>query len=405
MGEGVVPPELERFCGLSAYKSSVAGVGGRLKSLPQDFVVEEITPEGVVLEVGGCVERSKALADYTVFTLEKTNWDTLRAVGEMAKRVGETRKRFSFAGTKDKKAVSTQAVSAYRVPAERLLGVRIKDIFLRDFGYSDYPVELGCLSGNRFTVVVRGVRFFEGDARSRIESVWAQLSDGFPNYFGLQRFGVRRPITHIVGRKIVFGDFEGAVMTYLCDVFEGEEEASFLARKRLRDEGDFREALKYFPSHLGYELALLNSLVERPGDYAGALQRLPRELQLMFVHAYQSFIFNRSLSEYILSGRFVERLPLVGFETVPDSVTQVVLDAEGVSPADFRVKGVPRLGSRGSLRECFDFARNFELVGVSEDELNGGSCSLVLRFSLSAGSYATVFLREFMKNEYWAQDF
>lgn len=401
MTDYIKPPVLEAAVGLSVYKSSASGVGGRIKQQPQDFVVEEVTPEGVILEVGVDNPGGQAPADYTVFTLEKTNWDTMRAVKEISNRVHESGKRFSFAGTKDKKAVSTQRVSAWRVPAERFEKIQIRDINLRSFGYSDSPIALGDLSSNRFTITVRAIELSERETREGVDAVRAELSDGFPNYYGLQRFGITRPITHLVGKKIIAGDFEGAVLTYLCEVFEGEEEESLSARKRLRDNGDFKEALKFFPRNLGYELALINHLVERPGDYAGAIRRLPKGLRLMFVHAYQSFVFNRALSVYLSEGREVERLPLVGFQTTPDSVTESILANEGVSPADFKIKAVPELTSRGTLRECFEFAEGFEVLGVSDDELNEGARKTTLRFTLNSGVYATVFLREFMKNRWW----
>jgi tRNA pseudouridine13 synthase len=405
MTEVASPPPLEQAVGISAYKSRTPGLGGRIKCAPEDFVVEEVTPDGVVLEVGVDSPGREEPAEYTVFTLEKKNWDTMRAVKEVAKRAGGSGKRFSYAGTKDKRAVSTQRVSAWSVPVEKLRKLRIKDIELRSFGYSDSPVELGALSGNRFTVTVRGIDSSASEVSERIKKISGELADGFPNYYGLQRFGITRPITHLVGEKIVFGDFEGAVLTYLSEVYPGEEEVSLSARKKLRDEGDFPEALKYYPKNLGFELALLNHLVERPGDYVGALSRLPKNLQLMFVHAYQSYIFNRALGEYLVSGSHVERLPLVGFETSPDSVTEKILKEEGVSPADFRIKGAPELGSSGTLRECFEFAEGFELLRVFEDGSNPGSRAAAFRFTLQPGVYATMFLREFLKNEYWVLDF
>jgi len=396
------PPKLEDSVGLSAYKTSLAGVGGRLKQQPEDFVVEEVTADGVVLGVGGGgVSRSQALADYTVFTLEKNNWDTMRAVKEISKRVGVSRKRFSFAGTKDKKAVSTQRVSAYRVPVEKLEKVSIRDMELRDFGFSDHPVELGDLSGNRFTITVRGINLDKNCLSENLAALTSELSDGFPNFFGLQRFGITRPITHLVGKKIVLGDIEGAVLTYLCGVFEGEEEESFSARKRLRDEGNFKEALGFYPKHLGYELSLINHLVEKPGDFEGAIRRLPKGLQLMFVHAYQSSIFNRALSDYLISDKYVERLPLIGYETTPDSITKNILEYEGISPKDFRLRSLSELSSKGTLRECFEYSDGFKIVSTGLDELNDENFKTVLRFKLNPGVYATVFLREFLKNEYW----
>jgi len=87
--------------------------------------------------------------DYTHFTLVKENWDTMRALKETAKRTGVSRNRYSFAGTKDRRAITAQRVSAYKVPIEKLRALDIKDIVLKDFGYSDENLGLGAFLRRR----------------------------------------------------------------------------------------------------------------------------------------------------------------------------------------------------------------------------------------------------------------
>ena len=153
----IKPPHAESYVGLEEYRSVGPGVGGSLKLQPEDFVVREITPEGVVLDIESDVPGDMTPLDYTHFTLVKRGWDTMRALKELSKRVGVSRERFAFAGTKDKWALSAQRVSVRRVPMERLKQVRMTDITLKDFTYSDENLGLGALSGNRFTIRVRGV--------------------------------------------------------------------------------------------------------------------------------------------------------------------------------------------------------------------------------------------------------
>ncbi|MBM3309759.1 MAG: tRNA pseudouridine(13) synthase TruD, partial [Candidatus Altiarchaeales archaeon] len=133
----------------------------------------------------------------------------------------------------------------------------------------------------------------------------------------------------------------------------------------------------------------------------GALRALPEGLSKMFVHAYQSYIFNKSLSRYIEEDLIVERLPLVGFESRPDELTEKILAEEKVSAEDFRVKGFSQLSSKGELRDCFELMQDFKLDEIGKDELNGGANKVSLTFSLRPGVYATTLLREYMKNEYW----
>ena len=216
----IKPPPADVYVGMEEYVSSSPGIGGFIKGEAGDFVVREVTPEGVVLDLESDFPGDMSPGDYTHFTLVKENWETNRAVKEIAQRLGVSRSRFAFAGTKDKLARTAQRMSVYRVPVDRLRSVRLKGLVLKDFSYSDESLGLGSLRGNRFTVRVRGVC---AGAAERIKSVLSELEVGFPNYYGHQRFGEVRPITHEVGLHLLRGDFEAAVMTYLSRSFGGED--------------------------------------------------------------------------------------------------------------------------------------------------------------------------------------
>ncbi|MFH1834981.1 MAG: tRNA pseudouridine(13) synthase TruD [Methanobacteriota archaeon] len=390
----IKPPKLEVSCGLTTYKSKSTGIGGVLKLTPEDFIVEEVIAYGSIASLEGETRGEDTPCEFTHFTLVKKNWDTMRAVKEISRRVKVSQKRFSFAGTKDKNAITSQRVSAQGVSISDLERVSIKDLTLKEFSYSDEPVQLGGLWGNKFTITIRGINHSQGDIKLRVTETMSELSGGFPSFFGLQRFGVVRPITHLVGKKVVLRDFEGAVKTYLCETFPGVEEEEKKARQELDSSWDVKEALKSFPKRLGYEKAMLNFLVEHPSDFKGALYSLPRNLSMMFVHAYQSFIFNRALSDYVEKGYTAERLPLVGSDSLLDEVSSQILEDEGVKPSDFTT-------SKGTVRDCFTPVSEFNIIDVSSDELNPGKQKLTVSFKLEKGCYATVFLREIIKAEYW----
>jgi tRNA pseudouridine13 synthase len=383
----IKPPAADAYVGMEEYASGSPGIGGHLKEEPGDFIVREITEAGAVLDLDGDAPGDMSPGDYTHFTLVKENWDTMRALKEIAKRVGVSQDRFAFAGNKDKRAVSAQRVSAYKVPVERLRAVQMKDIRLKDFSYGDENLGLGSLRGNRFTVRVRGIA--EG-ADEKIAKIASELEAGFPNYYGHQRFGDVRPLTHEVGRLMLGGDFEGAVMAYVSRSFDSEEQGTRILRDGLASSRDFKAALDSFPLSLGYEKAMLNRLVQAPGDWVGAIQTLPKSLQKMFVHAYQGHVFNRALSECIRRKLAVERLPLVGLDVEADGISARILDSDGVRRDDFRVRGMGELASRGEYRDCFAVAESLTYTV--------GGDSAVFDFRLGRGTYATVFLREFMKN-------
>ncbi|OYT54627.1 MAG: tRNA pseudouridine(13) synthase TruD [Candidatus Altiarchaeales archaeon ex4484_2] len=389
----------EREVGLEVYKSRTPGLGGKIKQLPKDFIVEEITPQGLILEAGKSFGLDLGRkGEQLHLTLEKKNRSTLRAIKELSNALRVSRKRIGFAGTKDKRALTTQRISVWNISTSDLGRVNLKDIHLKDYSYSDKRINLGDLQGNRFTLRVRGIDLPGKEIRERIDEINNELRAGFPNFFGIQRFGSTRPITHLVGREIVKGNLEAAVMVYLTDSFHGESDSVREARDSLGVSGDYRQAVREYPRHLEYEHSLINHLIRNEGDYGGALQQLPSGLKRMFVHAYQSFIFNRALSYYLREQIPVERLPLVGFKSGVDEVTASILEDEGVSVDDFRAGSLPELGSRGALRDAFVVYRDFEVLGVLGDDLSPGNLMVELRFVLSKGCYATSLLREFMKH-------
>ncbi|MBN2014639.1 MAG: tRNA pseudouridine(13) synthase TruD [Candidatus Altiarchaeota archaeon] len=401
MGE-IKPPKLESLIGMNTYRSKTPGIGGVIKQLPEDFIVEEITPEGRVLELDKDLGfEAGERKEYLHFTLQKYNWDTLRAVKVLSNRLHTSRKRFGFAGTKDKRALTAQRVSVWDTTVEQMREINLKDVTLKDYCYCDERINLGGLQGNRFTIVIRRLGLGEKEVEDRIRSITEELNQRIPNYFGVQRFGTVRPITHRVGEMILRRNFKKAVMVYLSEVYEGESPESSKARDFLAKTDDFKEALKVFPKHLGYENSMLNHLARTPTDYIGALRRLPKKLRWMFIHAYQAYIFNLALSEYIREGTEVESLPLPGYGIVLDQTTADILKGKNISQEDFNIKEMPELSSEGLLRESFMEVRDLEILYAGDDELNDGLKKAAIRLSLSKGSYATSVLREIMKNEYW----
>ncbi|VVB98170.1 putative tRNA pseudouridine synthase D [uncultured archaeon] len=279
---------------------------------------------------------------------------------------------------------------------------------------------MGSLEGNRFTIAVEGV---SDGAEETVRKILEDVNGRFPNYFGEQRFGMRGNSAEI-GRCIARRDFEAAAMEYLTgtgqkrgdEEREGargggggaeENEGARKARKRLAEEKDFAAAYNYFPQHLKYERMLLEHLARIPTDFAGALRRLPRGILLLFVHALQSRIFNLVLSERIGAGEVNARTPLdetanlIGYESVPTEPEARALEVLEVSPEDFRLKGMPELSSKGTKRQLlaelkeFSFACEAGNAGENGKENARGK----FRFTLGAGSYATMALREFMDGQ------
>ncbi len=379
------------FSALS-HLSKTPGIGGSIKNSPEDFIVEEIGSDGRVYEINKQVEYPDEEGDFTRFILQKRDWTTEGAIRRIAKALGTGKKRFGYAGNKDKTALSTQLVSAFGIEKERILGLGLKDIRINGAWNAKDKVRLGELLGNRFTITVRGAE----DGADAVSTIYGELQGRFPNYFGEQRFGTTRKNTHIVGEYIIRSRLDKAVLEYLCGS-EGElHEEAKAAREGLKETLDFSEALKGFPRHLRLERSMLARLEKSPNDYAGALRSLPRATLLMFVHAFQAYLFNRLLSDRIAEDEIIkedgERLndagfiegKIIGYETEPNEREKALLEELEIKTRDFRIKSMPEISSKGSFRALLAPLEGFSF----END--------VFRFSLPAGSYATAALREFL---------
>lgn len=421
---------MERDLGIEGYLTTTQGVGGILKVSPEDFVVEEISsPPPPAID-----------GRYTIATLRVRNWETNRLVRQLARSFRISRQRIGFAGTKDKRALTTQLFSFEDLTPEEVQTLRTKDIEILDAFRSARPLEIGDLFGNRFRIVVRDLAVPPEKTASLVEETARQIRayGGFPNFFGVQRFGSVRPITHLVGKALVRGDFKEAVEVYVANPIEGENPESFEVRTALAESGDIKEALHNYPRSYTFEKAILNHLAVHPDDYVGALRVLPQNLLMMFVHAYQSYLYNRVLSERMRRSMPIHE-PVAGDLVLPadkrglpdrertidvtrDNLERVaqrcregkawvsailfgsepefaggeagqiekdIVASEGLGPKDFLIPDLPRISSKGTRREILAPVRNLR-AKVEGTELQ-------LSVELTRGAYATCLLREFMK--------
>jgi len=379
--------------------------------------------------------------------LVKRNWDTLRAVKEIARHLGINEDRIQIAGIKDAKAVTAQHITVSRFLPHQVSGLQLKDIVLHPLRFSNQGIFPGLLLGNQFCIIVRALFHRSSAIEQRVKNVESELSNqgGFPNFFGHQRFGTVRPITHLVGKLLLRGSLEGAALAFLAQSSSREHPESREARERLWDTQDFKGALRHFPRNLYYERLMLGHLAKQSGDFAGAFRRLPLKLRKLFVQAYESFLFNKFLSQrmrrgipinetqigdYVVKfdehelpttdfmqvsasslqtvkealneGKMRVAIPLVGFKQPPSQgvqgeIEQEILETENMNPQAFHISFMPEVSASGVLRAILALAINLSVEEVSRDSANPSKRKTRLGFTLHRGSYATVLLREFMK--------
>ncbi len=277
--------EKETALGIGYYGTSQEGIGGRLRSTPEDFRVDELP----VSFTGS--------GPYLICRLTKKSWEHQHAVRELANRLRISQKRIGWAGTKDRNAVTSQYISLYKVTEQDLQNIAIKDIRIDPVTRHQFSVGLGNLEGNTFTLTLRGCSAEGKTLKERVAAISEEIKGGIPNYFGLQRFGAMKPVTHRMGYHILRREYEKAVKLYVGDAFPYESDEVKKVRRAFAETGDAKEALHSLPNHLTYERILLDSLMKQKDDYGAALQMLPSKLLSLFISAYQSWLFNLAVTD------------------------------------------------------------------------------------------------------------
>ncbi len=372
----------------------------KIKQKPEDFVVKELNRYAIV--------REGAFALYRL-----TKWDigTLEALRNLGRAWRLSRNQVSFGGLKDRHARTEQVISVRGGPDRNFDGSTFKVEFL---GRSRDPITRASLEGNRFEITVRDL-----DAVPDLEPVrrW-----GLPNYFDDQRFGsLRGTDGEFIGRALVKGDPELALKLAIASPSAEDRKAQRNQKNLLRQRWGDWAGLKRSASP-GPERAIVDYLESHPGAFGHAFELLDQDLRILYVSAYQSWLWNRTLAELLrklpgayeveyAAGRHVFvptltpadhdrlaelRIPLITpsqeFAGELGGITQQLLASEGVEQRQFRLKKLEKTFFGKGLRPALMAPAGLKASGGA-DELNRGRQKLALSFELPKGSYATVLLK------------
>lgn len=409
-----VPP-IDLVIGMEVYSTKILGIDGTIKQSPDQFVVEEIIDSSFDLSTNSDSEHL-----YPLYLLKKDGIDSSHAVKEV--EIG-TRLKLKIIGLKDAKAVTTQYASASAKQRNAKNKFVTEHCTLDLVGYTSKPIAKRRLVANRFTI---GINDFHGNVEQSIAELQECINKNvIANFYGYQRFGSARPVTHLVGREILKRNFGEAVNLFLCYSNEHESQHNKEIREMCKDDSNFEHVLKVIPNKMDLERILVEELV-KSNDPIKAIRRLPITIRRLLVQAYQSYIFNRTLSvaikeEYEIAlpkqndvcfsfmdnsinmacmNRFdvdtknlqLPAIPLAGYAFRDDNrfsaIVKKVMEEESVSMKDFYIKDLQEVSADGGFRQASMLCREFSY------SLND---SLETKFVLNKGSYATILLRELMK--------
>ena len=323
----------------------------QIKAVPEDFIVKEISKAN-----------TGDNGQYAYFLLKKTNYSTVRALEVLSEKLKIPLKNFGFAGNKDKNAVTEQKISIFR-GSKNFGNFEFKNVGLKYLGNGKGPISLGDLEGNEFTITIRDLN------NKNIKKIQQSQNKEFkiPNLYGQQRFSKNN---QLIGKSVIKRDFKKAIELILENAGANEEKIK------------------------GY-------LTKNKNNYVEALRLIPLKTRKLFVHSYQSFLFNKIVSQYLKNnGKFKNiKIPIIGFnfelgqiknQSLKNIIKQTLVK-EKINSRDFVISQVPELTSEGGFRDLF-FNLNIKILEIAEDELNENKQKIRINFALPKSCYATVAL-------------
>ena len=389
-------PKIDNEIGISVYSTNSKGCGGRIKTKKDDFQVSEVLSEKTM---------RKILPDgnYAVYKLKKSGIDTTHSLGNIFKKY---RIRLKSLGLKDATAITEQFVCSEK-KQKSIDKISEQKYSLERIGFVKKPLSKKDMIGNHF--------------RIKITEPINDISkfndfDKILNFYGYQRFGSKRAMTHLIGKALLQKDYSKAVDLLLSFTSDYDSPDNINLRQKLSDKSNYSKILKDIPFQMDLERIVVEQMIKLD-DPKNAIRALPLSIRRFFIQAYQSFLFNKTLSLAFADGedlftatqgdicydklgnvgKFTNDLgqrlavPFIGYSYYKKTrfhfQISKILEYEEISPKNFFLKEMQEISNEGGFRNsaivCSDF--NTQENWVS--------------FSLSRGSYATIVLREIMKPE------
>lgn len=372
----------------------------KIKQKPEDFVVVEL-------------DRYE-LAKTGPFALYKlTKWDigTIEAVASLGRNWRVPPGQIAFGGLKDRHARTEQVISIRGGPERRFEGSTFRVDYL---GRARDPISRASFHGNRFEITVRDL--------TELPDFDPVKRHGIPNYFDDQRFGsLRGTDGEFIGRALVRGEYEKALRLAVASPSAQDRKQERELRTRMRDRwGDWAALGRELPPSIERSVALY--LAGRPGAFGFAFELLDQNLRILYLSAYQSWLWNRTLAALIrrlpdvyevdyaagkhafyrtLAPADQDRLAELAIPLITPSqkfdgdvadIVAALLKEEQIEQRQFRLKKVATTFFGKGQRDAIIAPAWFKST-TGDDDLNKGRKRMTLSFELPKGSYATVLLK------------
>jgi tRNA pseudouridine13 synthase len=381
----------------------------KLKRLPEDFQVEELTSV-----------TPSAHGRFTLYRLTKRGLGTIEAIDAICRRWNLSSRRVSYGGLKDRHAVTIQYLTVAEGPQR---SIRVDHFDLEPVGQLAHPYGPQHFRGNRFQILLRDLASHR--TATALDALRDVASSGLPNYFDDQRFGSVGLSGQFIAHGWMKGDYQQALKLALVEPNPFDRAAVKKQKEILRDcWGRWAEAKARLER--SSTRSIVSYLVDHPTDFRGAFARLKRELRALYFSAFQSHLWNLLLSRLIEQHTSADQRVLLDLKTavlafprdldesqksslrasplpLPSSrnprpegslgdLVSEALAPFGLEWNDLRVRHLKDVFLSKGTRPALVFPQNLEYAAI-DDALHPGREALRLRFELDKGSYATILVK------------
>lgn len=387
-------PDLDFQIGIKVYSTNFKGIGGKIRVNAEDFQVNELISK----KAENAISQKP---DYSVYKLKKKNIDTNHSLSNIFKKKGI---RLKSLGLKDAYAVTEQYVCSMN-KGRTIDSFSTEKYSLSRIGFVKKPLSKKDMIGNHFKIKITDC----DDGLSNFDE-----QNHLLNFYGYQRFGSKRPVTHLIGKAALQQDFDKAIDLILSFTSPYDSKENTELRQKLTDRNNFGKYFDKVPPQMDIERLVLKEMIDS-GDVVKAFKSIPISLRRFYVQAYQSYLFNLTLSAAYENGEIlfdsqegdvcydlkgilgkhikglnqILAIPVVGYsyykKTRFDYYISKILETEELTPKNFFIKEMQEISNEGGFRQASITCTDFSTTGNN------------VEFTLSRGSFATMVLREIMK--------
>ena len=412
-----ISPEIDRLAGIEYYSTIFNGIGGSIKKSNEDFIVKEIIDQKFLKEL---TQQKIENNIFPVYEIEKKGVDSNHAILILKKKLGMN---FKIVGIKDARAMTSQYASTNN-NKNIMKHIKIGEISLKFIGFSKKPLEKSMLIGNKFTIKINNPKY---NSKDNLLHFISEISN-VGNFYGLQRFGSERLVTHLVGKAILKRKFNEAIDILLTYTTKFDSKFSIEIREKLKDIKNNANIVKIIPRGMDIEKKIAYEITKGK-ESVSVLRSIPINIRRLFVQAFQAYVFNKALStaienefsltkcekddlcfeviDQIVLGKIrrfensdsskYEKIPIIrlpGYAYQPgknrfDLIVKEILYNENITSKDFFIKEMQELSESGGFRQAVFLSKDFKYITYEN--------STSIDFAVPKGTYATTLLREIIK--------